>query len=183
MLNLKFLYQSKLTKYFLRFTKFSTFASSTVNEHTIINLVYTSRLLPHKHLAQEFVKNYFLHVNGVCITNPFFQLHKYDILQLIIHIKYYVFYKYLLNVLHRDKNFIKKIFYYKNKPISQNKKKFSTLPDKLKSRYNPYNDVPAFLEVDFFTLSVYILYEPTFYRDLSINNHFLNRYSILRLYN
>jgi len=182
-LNLKLTYQFNLTFYLLKLNKFNSHIAFLIRELSIINLLHLSRVILVKQFVNEFLQNHLVFVNGTCVTDPSFQLYKFDLIQLIVHLKYYMFFKYFLNILLKNKFFIKKILRYKNRFTYINKKRPSTLSEKLKSRFNPDNDIPAYLEVDFLSLAVYILYEPTLFMDFSLYQHYLNRSNVLRLYN
>jgi hypothetical protein len=48
---------------------------------------------------------------------------------------------------------------------------------------NIIDDVPSFLEVDYFTLSLLVLYEPFNWNDVSNYNLLEQKFSIINLYN
>jgi len=63
------------------------------------------------------------------------------------------------------------------------KKKSQTLPNWILFNKTYLNDTPKYLEIDYFTLSVFILYEPFLWSDLNIYNLINYRFGIINLYN
>jgi hypothetical protein len=85
--------------------------------------------------------------------------------------KYYIFYKHFINLLIKNKQYVKKVVYFKNRFITTNKQRSSTYPKKLLSQFYTENDIPKYLELDFMSLSFYILYEPFLLTDFSVEQH------------
>jgi hypothetical protein len=113
------------------------------------------------------------------------QTYPNDLIQFFVHIKYYIIYKWLLNW-----NIKKKIkLKVRNKlPKSLN----FTLEDKSRKTKlsnwiltNKYlmTDTSKFLEIDYLTLSILILYDPFLFTDFNIYSFFDNKYNIINLYN
>jgi hypothetical protein len=88
-----------------------------------------------------------------------------------------------MNFLIKEKLYIKKIMHYKNIPIHFSKQRYSTLPDKLKKKLNFEHDTPRYMEIDFFSLSIYLLYDPFLMQDFTLEKHLMNRFSVINLYN
>jgi hypothetical protein len=64
-----------------------------------------------------------------------------------------------------------------------NKQRSRNLPDWiLTSRLKSF-DIPKYLEVDFFTLSTFILYEPFLFNDLNSISYLESRSEITNMYN
>jgi hypothetical protein len=181
--NLKFTYQRNLTKFLLKFNKHMSNLTGLTQELSLINLLTESKFFMYKSYALAFIKNQFVSVNGWVVTQNNFQLYKNDFIQISIHMKYYIFYKHFINLLIKNKQYVKKVVYFKNRFITTNKQRSSTYPKKLLSQFYTENDIPKYLELDFMSLSFYILYEPFLLTDFSVEQHWQNRFSSLRLYN
>ena len=65
----------------------------------------------------------------------------------------------------------------------EEKKKSHTLPKSITYNQNIIDDVSKYLEVDYFTLSIFIIYEPFLWSDLNIYNIINNKFSIINIYN
>lgn len=66
----------------------------------------------------------------------------------------------------------------------KNKKKRSNyIPNWIFLNQYDINDVRSYLEVDYFTLSIVIIYDPFFLSYITQNNVIDKKYSIYRLYN
>jgi hypothetical protein len=89
----------------------------------------------------------------------------------------------MINFLAKEKLYVKKVTRFKYKTLNYNQQKYSTLPAKLKTKINFEYDIPKYMEVDMFSFSIFILYEPYLINDLTTEQHFLNRSAILNLYN
>jgi hypothetical protein len=57
------------------------------------------------------------------------------------------------------------------------------LPKWILHSKNIIDDVPNFLEIDYFTLSLFVLYEPFNWNDVNNYNLIEQKFSIINLYN
>ena len=113
------------------------------------------------------------------------QLFTGDLIQLIINNKYYILYRWFINISFLKKKKLKSVL-KKKINISFDtieKKKSNKLPDWILFNKNLFNDVPKYLEVDYFTLSAIVVYEPFLWSDLNIYNLINYRFGIINLYN
>ena len=189
-LKVNFRYQYRLTKYLIRFNKIIRFKAYFVYELQLKNILTLARFFPDYHWSLFFIKNNLVYVNNIKINNEFNQLFVNDFLQILISIKYYVLYRWLRywNYLKSNKirtRINKKL--YKKIPTDQdeNKEKYTkySLPSWLLKHVYFMEDLPKYLELDFFSMSFFVLYEPTYlfdYNPLSIVN---SPYNIINLYN
>ena len=183
-LNLKFRYQHRLTKFIINYRKILHKKFLPVFEMRLFNILVRTRLILDQITSKKFIDNRLVFVNGVCCVNRNLQLFTNDFLQLIVTYKYYIIFRWLLNYSIKMKKRIKH-FSWKNK---QRKRR----PDKqwsyrLQKSVLPHKhlilDVAKYLEVDFFTLSAFILYDPFLWNDLDRYNVLSVQYGIINLYN
>ena len=107
-----------------------------------------------------FLKKNFVTVNGVIVKNKFFELKQGDCVQIVNSNQYF---DYIYNIYNFFKNKIKKIKYKKWKGLQKKKVKGTFfkiwLPNFLDKFVFYRNEIPKFLEVDFFSLSIIYLYK------------------------
>lgn len=187
-LNLKFIYQKQLTRYLTRFYKGSNNYTFSRAEMSLNRVVMYSRLLPDNPTVNSFLSKKLIYLNGRIAYDVNAVLVPNDVIQLIVSMWYYVTYRWIANwTLKRGKKF-KKLVYRKGLAGKQKIMKLK----KQRSYYTPnwiyltrydISDVKPYLEVDYFTLSTVILYEPftTFYFSPDETPDF--RPTIYRMYN
>lgn len=184
-LMLNFRYQYKLTNYLSKYNKFIKFKTFLFSEMRLINILIRSRILPDHSICYLFIKNNLIYLNGIICCNCNFQIFIGDFIQLIINLKYYILYKWLINLSLKKKNRLKNISKKKSNPSinSDEKKRSNSLPKWILFSKNSIDDVAKFLEVDYFTLSIMILYEPFLWSDLNTYNLIDQRFAVINLYN
>ncbi len=184
-LNLKFRYQKKLTNYLLKFNKIIKNKIYFIFEMQLVNIVINTKILPDRPWTDLFLNNALIHVNGYVCFNPFTQLFKSDFVQLIVNLKYYIFYRWLLNwhLLKRIrlKNKISKKI--NNKKFADDKQRSNIMPLWILTNKNFNEDVSKFLEIDYFTLSAVILYEPILVNEINPYNFIHLRFNVINLFN
>lgn len=184
-LMLKTRYQYKLTNYLSKYKKFINFKTFLFMEMRLFNILIKSRLFNDGSTINLFLKNNLIYVNGFTCSNPNLQLFSGDFVQLIINLKYYILYRWFANLSLKKKNKLKNVLRKKNSNFSQSdeKKKSYSFPKWILYSKNAIDDVSNFLETDYFTLSVFILYEPFTWNDVNTYNFVDQRFSIINLYN
>ena len=187
-LGLKFVYQKQLTRYLTRFYKGSNRYTFSRAEMSLNRVIMYSRLLPDNPTVDTFLIQKIIYLNGRVVHDPNTILVPNDIVQLIVSLWYYVTYRWIANwTLKRGKKF-KKLVYRKGLAGRQKVMKLK----KQRSYYTPnwvyltrydISDVKPYLEVDYFTLSTIVLYEPfmTYYFSPDETPDF--RPTIYRMYN
>lgn len=182
---LKIKYQYKLTNYLSKYKKFINFKTFLFMEMRLINILIKSRLFNDFSISNFFLKNNLIFLNGQLCSNPNIQIFCGDFIQLIINLKYYILYRWFLNLALKKKNKLKNVLKkkYNNSNHSDEKKKSYSLPKWILYSKNIIDDIPNFLEIDYFTLSVFILYEPFNWNDLNNYNLIEQKFSIINLYN
>lgn len=184
-LSLKFKYQYKLTNYLSKYNKFINFKTYLFSEMTLLNLLIRTRLLPNDSLCSLFIKNNMIFLNGLSCSNQHLQTFVGDFIQLIVSLKYYILYKWFINLSLKKRIRLKNISKKKFLPIydTGEKKKSTLLPKHILFNKTLILDIAKYVEVDYFTLSAMILYEPFLWSDINIYNLIDQRFGIINLYN
>lgn len=184
-MSLNFKYQYRLTKYLSRYTKYTKFKTFLFSEMRIINILIKSRIFTDYSVVNLFITNNLIYVNGIVCSNINFQLFTNDFIQLIVSIKYYILYKWFLNLSLKKKNRLKNLAKKKITPYSDTdeKKKSYTLPKWILFSKNSIDDVSKYIEVDYFTLSIFLLYEPFQWQEINYYNFIDQKFGIINLYN
>lgn len=184
-LQLNFRYQHKLTKYLARFKKVIGDRFLIQKEMQLINILIKSRLIIDKATAITFLEHTLVFVNGVENTNAIFLLYAGDFIQLIVSLKYYIYYKWLLNWSLKQRLKLRKQTRKKLAIVSQteDKKRSTHYAEWMLKNKRLIEDVSKFLEVDFLTLSIFIVYEPTTWAELTPYFVMETRYNVINMYN
>lgn len=184
-LNLKMRYQYRLTRYLSKYNKFIKFKTFLVLEMQLLNILIKTRFIVDNNIAELFVTHGLIYVNGFICNNIYFQLFVNDFIQLIINAKYYILHKWFLNWSLKKKNRLRKIIRKKSAMTksTEEKQRSRRLPKWILFSKNTLDDVSKYLEVDYYTLSAFILYEPFMWSDLNYYNILNTRYSVINLYN
>ena len=141
--------------------------------------------MPDRTWSLFFLNHGFVFINGINTFSPFTQLFKNDFIQLILNLKYYILYRWLV-IWHS----IKKIR-FRNKLSKkltkkqglEEKQRSKHLPDWILNHKNLIEDSHKFLEIDFFTLSFFILYEPFLITEIDSFSYLSVRFNVVNLLN
>ncbi len=184
-LMLKIKYQYRLTSYLSKYKKFINFKTFLFMEMRIFNILIKSRLFNNESLLSLFFKNNLIFLNGFNCSNPNLQTFVGDFIQLIVNLKYYILYRWFSSLSLKKKNKLKNVLRKKNNSNTQSdeKKKSYSFPKWITYSKNTIDDVSNFLETDYLTLSVFILYEPFVWSDLNTYNLIDQRFTVINLYN
>jgi hypothetical protein len=184
-LNLTFKYQYKLTRYLFKYNKILKFKIFMSNEMSLINILIRSRFFFDWATTNLFLNAGLIFVNGVNSYKKTLQLYRGDFIQMIINLKYYIFYRWLLHWINKKK--IKLRIKTKKKSAiiatEEDKTKTKLYPKWILSNKNIIDDMPKFLEIDFLTLSIFVIFEPFAWEDLNVYSTYTNRFNIINMYN
>jgi len=184
-LNLKFKYQHQLTKYLLKFNKIIRNKLYLLFEMQLDNILTLSKFFPDRNWSIFFIKEGLVFINGFKVCNIFEQLFKNDFVQLVVSLKYYIIYRWLLNwqviKKNRFKNKVHKKLSFKN--LTEDKQKSKKLPLWILKHKNIREDVTKYLEIDYFSLSFFILYEPLYLTDINPLSFLNVRFNVINLFN
>lgn len=184
-LNLNIKYQHRLTKYLIKFNKILKFNLYINTEMSFRNIIQRSRFFFDWNTSEFFLNKGVFFINGTSCYNKTTQLYAGDLIQMIIHAKYYIFYKWLSHWITKKK--LKLKLKTKKKltilTTDEDKTRTKVFPKWILFDRNLNDDCAKFLEIDFFTLSIFVVYEPFTWRDLNTYSTLWTRYSVINMYN
>lgn len=128
---------------------------------TVEFALLTSHLIPDHWSLKELLSSCSVYLNGICCTNRRLRLFCGDFVQMLINLKYYIALRWLDSWSVQKKTKVSKIFYRKLKPSPTNKsiKTVRKLPHWFFDLQYTHTDIPKYFEVDYFTLSVFLLHD------------------------
>ena len=184
-LKLNFKYQYRLTRYLTRFIKFRKIRHSLMLELTLLNIIVRNNFITDTAIPLNFIENNCVFVNGLVCNNPHFQLFTNDFIQFLVSLKYYIIFKWTSNFMFKRRVKLKKIFNYKTRGDyeAEDKQRSGLLPNRILTDEYFSEDVLKFCEIDYFTLSILILYEPFLLNDLNCYANLKSRPYIFNMYN
>lgn len=184
-LNTRFRYQKKFTRYLSKFRKYAHLKLLVCFEMSLVNILRQSTFLYYDNIVRNFLSNKLIFVNGFNCVNPNFQIFVNDFIQFLVSFAYYISYKFIINYFLKRKIKIRIRLRKKNNKASLGfeKKKSSTLPHWLLFEKNLENDVSKFFEIDFFSLSIFIVYEPFLVENLNHHEICNIKYGVINMYN
>jgi hypothetical protein len=187
LLGVKFFYQKQLTSYIVRFSRKKP-KNFIGEELTLSKLLIYSRLIPDYSTFTLFFNKDLFFINGKspiykdvsCVVN--------DFIQLVISKWYYVFSRWLINWNIVRSSKIKRLIYKKSLSsrytiMKSRKQKSSSVPDWIFNSKYDFSDIKPFIEVDFLTLSFFVIYEPYTSYYYPSGKNFLPKNYIYKLYN
>ena len=188
LLGLKFIYQKQLTKYLIRFYAKASISFFVKNELSLDKVVIYSRILPDLYTYNLFLNSKQIFLNGstpsqgntTCVVN--------DFIQLVVSKWYYVFFRWILNWVVSRFRKTKRLIYRKGlssryKVLKARKQRSFNVPNWIFYSKYDFSDVKPFIEVDYFSLSFFIIYEPYINYYYSQLDFILPNVNIYRLYN
>ena len=188
LIGVKFTYQKQLTKHICRFLKTSTLRYKLREELSLDKLVIYSRLVPDYNTFTTLFNSNLFFLNGRKLFNTKINCVVNDFIQLIISKWYYIFFRWLINwVLTRTLK-LKRLVYRKGLStkygiVKARKQRSFNVPDWIFTSKFDFSDVKPFIEVDYFTLSFFIIYEPYLTHYYSPTKYLLPKTNIYKLYN
>lgn len=187
---LKFRYQHRLTDYistldWTTIRSHKVFQSEFNQENLVFLLLIKCKFAADLHWSSELLKNNYVFINGFVVNNPHSVIIKGDFLQLLIHIKYYIVMKWQKTSVSKTKKrllrFVGRKFKPKNYRIESDRN--YRLPDWLLKLARYEGHVPSYIELDFFTLSGFMIFNPFLPSHFSPVMGGINHPRVLRLYN
>lgn len=184
-LNFNLRYQYRLTRELTRLSRAKHNSHIYIKELTLLNILFNSHFVTDIQLSKLLINSNIVFVNGILSNNENLNLFKGDFIQIIVNLKYYITYRWMLNWNRYKKTRLLKLakVKFKKHSIMRNKQRSTRIPDwVLTSRLKPF-DIPKYLEVDYFTLSTFVLYEPFLLNDFNPLSIVDSRTEILNMYN
>ena len=165
-LNLNFTYQQQLTRHLTKFFKWTNLYSFSKNELALSKVAVHSQLIPDMETFNLFIINKLLYINGAYTFNKNFILTPGDSIQIVISKWYYIYYRWLSNWKYLRVRKFKRLIFRKSlaskyKIIKLRKQKSFYTPDWVFLVKYDISDIKPFIEMDFFTLSAYVIYDPS----------------------
>jgi ribosomal protein S4 len=185
LLNLKFKYQQKLTKYLTQYNKIARFQTFLTIELQLENILFKAKLLPDANAVNLFIDNKLVFVNGACCQNSKYSIFVGDFIQLIVSLKYYILSRWFAHWSIQKKIRLKTKSKKKlnNQSVGDDKQRSNSLPHWILQNKNIINDASRYLEIDYFTLSAFFIYEPFLWNDVDPYSYLTIKFSIVNLYN
>ena len=175
---IKFQYQHRLTKYLPQFYKLSRISLIKSTELKLENLLLFTHLLPDLVTCQEFFNSNLVFLNGRTVFCGKVYTVRNDFIQILISIKYYILFKWFMNWEVLKKTRLNRLLYLSRLTTKRTFRK--TLPDWVLRKISYPYDVPKYIEVDYLTLSAFVLYEPYLSNDFT---HMFQKFSRSPIYN
>jgi len=178
-------YQHALTKRLSIARRWKGHWEIKIREWSLLRLVLNSHFVYDLNTSKNLINNYLVYVNGHRTHNIHMQLHLGDFIQIPVNFRYYTLHRWLVNFHAHNQLRLTKFTQYKNNKSKYDlsKQKSSHLPDWIFWAGSRNFDIPKYLEVDFFTLSSFIIYEPWTDCDFNPLVYLEDRSRILRMYN
>lgn len=182
LLNFKLKRQYRITKFISKFIKNKTNKSFNYFELTLNNVLISSKFALTLKQAFFLIKKACVYVNGVKKLDPLYKVKINDVIQIIFTIDYFNNYKFFFNLLTKmtykyHNRFFKKPFFKKRFLKKQNLNQW--LIDLSMFR----KGTPRFIEVDFLTLSIIVIYIPYNSHFITYNTNKIYNFYLNRLYN
>lgn len=187
-MGLKFQYQHRLTKHLVRYYRTCHKVSLVANELELGKVLIYSQLLPDMSTVKFFSDANLIFLNERNTFNTKIVVNKNDLISLQVSNWFYIYNRWLENwTINRVKQF-KRLVYrkgmaYRHKLMKNRKTKSQHIPTWVeKVRYDSI-DVRPYIEVDYFTLSAFIIYDPFFTFYNKPDGLLDGRGNIFKLYN
>ena len=187
-LNYKYIYQQQLTKYFVKFSRKISQRAYYTHESTLRSVMLYSRLIPDFAMLKMLFSNKVIFLNHRLVLSYLIYIYKNDFIQLEVTIWFYIFSKWMLLWTRARNAKFKRLVYRKSlagkyKVMKQRKQKSHYTPKWIFLVNFDFIDVKPFLEVDYLTLSFFIIYDFRFFHVYKPEAFTENKLNIYRLYN
>jgi hypothetical protein len=174
--------QYRISRFIANIIKYRVDSTRYQINFTVSNILTSSKFVLNFKHTLFLIKNGFVYINGLKICKPTIQLNKGDKIQLLSSSIFYNYYFYQFN------GYLKVTLKYHNKffkgdEINFNKVSRNPDPSLMIALSSFKQGVPRYLEVDFLTLSIIVIYKPN--TTLFINNYtnYIYNFYLNRLYN
>jgi len=184
-LNFNCRYQIGLTKRLMWLRRLKRSNALRLQEVTLQKTLLNAHFVFDLSSSLSLVQSNTVYVNGVNSKNPNLKLFVGDFIQLIVTLRYYIVYRWLINWNNYHNLRFRKLLNFKNNSSRSDLSKQVSrhLPDWIFTIGYKVLDIPKYLEVDYFTLSVFYIYEPLSLNDYHPLTHLDARPEIYTMYN
>ena len=185
LLNTHFRYQHRFTRFLHQFRRSYHQQSSQFLAVTLGRFLVDVRFVFDYRVSLEILQMDIVYVNGCLATNHLIPLVAGDIVQMIVSLKYYIAARWLVNWNRKERSRIVKLanFRRNKSQYDLSKQRSYRLPDWIFNNGFKRRDIPKYVEVDYFTLSAFILYEPLCMSSFNPLTFLERRDSIYPMYN
>jgi len=176
----------KLSKQITFLSKFKQFNRILKLEFSLFNIVLNSNFIKSYFDLIKLIKLNIIYINRININNLFFILNINDIVEFNISNKFYNYIFYFKNIFSKHLIKIKNKLWFKLKLIDKNKLDFNKnllVNNLFKNNLLSKINIPSFIEVDYFTLSIIIIYKNFNLIELNLNFKKILIIYLFRLYN
>ena len=185
---LRYIYQKQMTKHITKLSRKVNFYSFSMNESSIDKAILYSRLLPDLKTVEDFSKLGLISMNGWKVISLRQFTIPGDFIQLTISKWLSLYFRWLVTWANSNKSKFKMLVFRKGRAsayrlMKQRKQKSSHVPSWVHNSRFDMSDIKPNFEVDYFTMSSIVLYEPLlidYYTPDDMSDH---RHYIYRLYN
>lgn len=187
-LSARYLYQKQMTKFMLRLSRRLHSYNFAMSESSLDKAILYSRLLPDSKVTSAFLSSGFISLNGWQVSNLKSFVLVGDFIQLTITKWLSIYFRWLIIWTKSNKSKFKNLVFRKGlasgyKLMKQRKQRSRHVPLWVYNSRFDISDVKPNFEVDYFTMSSVMLYEPLlvdYYTPDDMPDH---RHYIYRLYN
>jgi len=178
-------YQAGLTRRLVRMRRMRSLNSLKLVELKLNRTILSSHFVFDLQTANLVIQSKLVFINGINVNNNSLQLFIGDFLQIIISLRYYTLYRWLIYWGKQSRLKLHRLVAFKanSSKFDLSKQVSAHLPDWILLRGVFSFDIPKYLEVDFLTLSTYILYEPLAVSDLTPSTYLISRAHLYSIYN
>ena len=149
--------QKKITKFLINISKKNNYSFNRISNFIFLTLIQ-SHFFFFINDINFFLQNKFVCVNNKPVTNKFFEIKVNDCIKLVNFNSYYDYLKNIYKYFEKKKSKIKYKQWKNFKVTKFNQNSRRWLPDFLNKFIFYRLDIPKYLEVDFFTLTIIYLY-------------------------
>lgn len=162
LLNTHFRYQYRFTRFLHQFRRSYHRQASQFLAVTLGRFLVDVRFVLDYRVSLEILQMDIVYVNGFISTNHLIPLVAGDLVQIVVSLKYYIAARWLVNWNRKERSRIVKLanFRRNKSQYDLSKQRSYRLPDWIFNNGFKRRDIPKYVEVDYFTLSAFILYEP-----------------------
>lgn len=155
-----FMYQRQITKYVLYFYRFTVYEMVKIQEFTLSSIILRSQFCFFSSFVQTLFKRRCIFLNFNLISSLFIVVCPFDIIQLNVSLGFYLFYRW--QILYIDLRFNRFLFYSRFWIIRSHrllpKQNSYRLPHWVLFYRFFFFEIPIYLEVDFFILTIVLLH-------------------------
>lgn len=188
LLGIKVRYQYRLTPIL---QKQYLYSRNEKIEHLSFTLGYallSSKFAHDTWVLTSLIANNSVYLNGTVCSNAKTRIFTNDFIQLLVNLKYYISLRWLKNWTFRKRNKVSKIFYKKIRPgiargATKTPKLSRNLPNYFFNLQYSYSDVPRCFEVDYFSLSLFVIHDQLRFERYLPRQQFRINYFTLNMYN